>query len=529
MRKKVVAAALGAAVAMGTLGAALPAQAQDSGPQALQWRELVTVAEAAANKTAWGRTLELTGHQGKIWAGYGDWDANTGPIARIEVDPATGTYVNHGLTDTERLSWVSEAGEILGIQWDSKHNYWLNGGNSGAVYVGATERLSGFKAIHVLDVTAAQTSQGLGIWAVGSGSDTDDRATEKSNAALVWKSTNKGDFERIVVVDEDTDPGYTERLYWVQELDGKVYAGGHLQRSTQHSGFYTYTDLYWTIDPVTNRSSRGTGQPCGSIVPVAWNGSLWCGTTKWTPTAKKKDQVVRGNVSARFVGDDGALYGSGSVNGASQLYRNDGSGFVPYALGGSYQPAAVVNGQAFAVNGSTVMVADLPEFGAGTAPDASAPQGAPTSWTKEVATNTAAPVEGQPYIAAATPGVLKANQKAPQRFVLTGTDLDKVDTLTFRRDMNAFTGGSPVTIVEKSADQLVVEVSTWKWKSPGSTHTWGAFIPVSGGVSQPGQYGWVMVDHSFYDTKVDNGSGNNGSGNNGGTNNGNGKQGKGQG
>src|SRR5947209_35044 len=71
---------------------------------------LGTHPQAAQQATAMGRTIQtLVGWNGQIYSGYGDYGANTGPIAITPFDPAAGTFAStpdltHDLTEQIDIS-----------------------------------------------------------------------------------------------------------------------------------------------------------------------------------------------------------------------------------------------------------------------------------------------------------------------------------------------------------------------------------------------------------------------------------------
>jgi hypothetical protein len=98
---------IGTLLAGGTLGCA-PTRAGGSPDRpaipAGDFEPLAIHPEAAAQPTGAGRSVAtLLGWRGRLYTGYGDIDANTGPIAVTSWDPATGAFRSHWLSQTEAI------------------------------------------------------------------------------------------------------------------------------------------------------------------------------------------------------------------------------------------------------------------------------------------------------------------------------------------------------------------------------------------------------------------------------------------
>lgn len=73
----------------------------------MTWTDLGQIAAANAQSTSTGKIVsELCPYGGKVYAGYGDYDANTGPIDVVSVDGVTGSYATaYASFDTE-ATWA---------------------------------------------------------------------------------------------------------------------------------------------------------------------------------------------------------------------------------------------------------------------------------------------------------------------------------------------------------------------------------------------------------------------------------------
>lgn len=77
------------------------------------WALVGTHPDAAAQPTERGRELrELHGFSGRVYVGFGDYGANTGPIKITPWNPSTG-WENEGSQDTEAIYQYQQIGQIL--------------------------------------------------------------------------------------------------------------------------------------------------------------------------------------------------------------------------------------------------------------------------------------------------------------------------------------------------------------------------------------------------------------------------------
>lgn len=82
------------------------------------WRRLGLHPQAAAQPTATGRALRtLCPWRGRLYIGYGDYQANTGPIAVTAWDPARNAFVTVHTSDTEAIPF---AGRLV---YATRHSY----------------------------------------------------------------------------------------------------------------------------------------------------------------------------------------------------------------------------------------------------------------------------------------------------------------------------------------------------------------------------------------------------------------------
>ncbi len=138
--------------------------------------------DAAAQPTSIGKILAaLSAFNGKIYAGFGDYDTNTGPIGIRPFDPAAGAFGERLLNSTtEAIYQFREIGGKLYAP-DIDPTTSSSGGYAVGTASGATEtwqHKAPVTAVHVFDMA----EYGGSLWMAGA----------DGNNAAVWRSTNNG-------------------------------------------------------------------------------------------------------------------------------------------------------------------------------------------------------------------------------------------------------------------------------------------------------------------------------------------------
>ena len=196
------AAILVGATGMGNAGAAkpLPGRSQMTLVGTHQW--------AAQQPTAVGKQLlELEMHDGKVWAGYGDYGANTGPISLAAYDPQTSAgFEEQFVVDSEAVYNLRSTDEgLVAPATDPR---------STADYAIGAPWTQGrpLRATHVYDT--ARTPDG-DLWMVGS----------KGNDAVVWRSSDHAATwtESLRIAPSSGVPGDFLRFYFSATIDDRVY------------------------------------------------------------------------------------------------------------------------------------------------------------------------------------------------------------------------------------------------------------------------------------------------------------------
>ncbi len=174
--------------------------------------------DAINQATARGRTLvTLKPFSGKIYAGYGDYGSNTGPIGVRSFDPATNTFSSQLLNSSTEALYIYRE---LNSKLYGPHQDPCGSGNGGYA-VGTTGETwtdqAPVSAYHIFDMN---THTGTDLWMVGSHSygGNDDGA--------VWHSTDNGASWQVSLSLQAV-VGSSTRIYGIGAYNGKLYVQGY--------------------------------------------------------------------------------------------------------------------------------------------------------------------------------------------------------------------------------------------------------------------------------------------------------------
>lgn len=238
---------------------AIGAMASGSAIRAQEARfELVGVhPQAVEQRTDIGKRLvALFPWRGRLYAGYGDYTANTGPIAISPFDPATGAFEPAWVSDTEAIhNYRPIRDRLYAPATDPRSRADYAAGEPWADYEPLT-------VTHAYDMA---TLDGTDLWLVGSqGSSAaawrslDDGATFARVQSTPAVSGIEGDFARYYFAGV-----YADRLY----LQAYDYAGG------AHPGSRVFDGSTWSDGPDL-LGARGMGwRPvpfAGRMVYLSW-------------------------------------------------------------------------------------------------------------------------------------------------------------------------------------------------------------------------------------------------------------------
>lgn len=234
----------------------------------LSFTELGTHPQAAAQRTATGRTInKLQIFNGKLYAGYGDWNANTGPIAinpfNLTTDQFEGSVIS---VPTEAIqNWKIIDGKLYASTVDPTCS-----GNCPAGYVvgdsdGNWSMHTPITAEHVLDIA---TLNGTDLWLFGAAGGA---------TATAWRSTDGGDtWNAVQTMTNEPGGDNAERYYWGAALNGKMYMQSNY-------GWYNppiqlFDGNSWTeVIPDPNESNQVCNTAnIGGVNPVTFMGKIIC-------------------------------------------------------------------------------------------------------------------------------------------------------------------------------------------------------------------------------------------------------------
>jgi hypothetical protein len=214
---------------------------------------VATHPQANLQPTVMGKKiLTLKSYNGKLYAGYGDYGANTGPINVTPFDPLTNAFAaNPSIIDgTEQIALYRVLNSRLyaaSIDPDAvTPSYFANGDAAGSWSQLLTNKAGAPPMDHVFDMN---TLNGTDLWLAGS----------KGNDAVIYRSTDGGNTWTksydLAVADR------AERFYAIGSFNGKLY----VQASS--------TDLANTISyPIeaTSHVFDGTNWVTGPSLGVAY-------------------------------------------------------------------------------------------------------------------------------------------------------------------------------------------------------------------------------------------------------------------
>ncbi len=224
---------------------------------------LVGIHPQAANQpTAAGKKLyTLVPWNGKLYAGYGDYGANTGPISISPFDPVTRTFSTVHILNTEQIENLRIiSGSLYAPSTDPRGSDFAVG-EAGDVW----KSNSPVTMTHNFDMT---TLTGSDLWMVGS----------KGYYAVAWRSLDGGiTWQESLKLGDGINP---YRFYSVGTLPGKLY----VHATTNNTGSVdtvskVFDGTTWTNGPrLLNSYEQGwrpiefAGKMVYRAVEPSWNG-----------------------------------------------------------------------------------------------------------------------------------------------------------------------------------------------------------------------------------------------------------------
>jgi hypothetical protein len=229
--------------------------------------KMATHSSAAAQPTTDGRILvALQPWKGKLYAGYGDWAANTGPITVAAYDPGVGAF-GPGL-----LAASTEAIHNFRAIGDSLYAPAVDPSGSLTSYAYArgepwsNPAAPGLAADHVFDMV---TLTGTDLWVVGGSGDD----------ALAWRSLDGGTTWVEALRVAPRTAGDYARFYFAGVLGGKLYVQAHDGNGGVHPASRVFDGSAWSTGINLLGGYNGTGWRtsvfAGKLVMRTWLQPAW--------------------------------------------------------------------------------------------------------------------------------------------------------------------------------------------------------------------------------------------------------------
>lgn len=180
----------------------------------LNYELLGTHPQAATQPTVTGKTIgALKVFNNKLYAGYGDWGTNTGPIHLNPLDLQTRAF------EGSKLSVPTEGITKFDIINSKLYAPMIDRTGCAVCSIGYAvgepfESKTPVQGAHIFDM---ETLDGNDLWMVGSGQST-------VAGAHAFRSTDGGATWSVAKTDTSTPrPTGFERYYWVAKMNGKIY------------------------------------------------------------------------------------------------------------------------------------------------------------------------------------------------------------------------------------------------------------------------------------------------------------------
>jgi hypothetical protein len=292
----------------------------------------IAVHPQAIQQAGAGQPLRiLQAWDGKIWAGYGDWINNTGPIAITPFDPATGTFAAAPsiVDQTEAIErWVVIGDKLYAPSADPR------GGFSTDFAVGTASGGSGpwsqSGAVGMTHAFDMATLTGTDLWLVGS----------QVNDAVIYRSLDGGaTWQSSYRISGTERKGL--RFYGVAAYNGKLYAQVGDSNGVIHSRSVVFDGTSWSSGPALGALSD-SATFAGKLISRSgyFVGSLMAfdGTTQTTAYA---------NGFLNYAIDGDTIYvldGYGNVKSSKDLVNWN---LVTNSAPATAHGIAVINGQIY--------------------------------------------------------------------------------------------------------------------------------------------------------------------------------------
>jgi hypothetical protein len=188
---------------------------------------------ARTQPTELGQVLtELRVHDGTVWAGYGDYEANTGPIALSAFDPAAPAqgFQQAFLSDTEAIYNLREVnGQLVAPATDPRSS-------SDFAIDGPWRDQQPFGATHVFDTVSLD---GNDLWMVGS----------QNIDAVAWRSVDGGTSWTEALRIAPRRGNDFARFYFTGVIDGSLVVQARDAMGGPHRSAMGFDGVAWSERP----------------------------------------------------------------------------------------------------------------------------------------------------------------------------------------------------------------------------------------------------------------------------------------
>ena len=196
------------------------------------WSELGTHVWAAAQPTATGRTLgALQGWNGKLYVGYGDYGANTGPIHVMAFDPARAAFTN------EFPAFETEAIYVFRPLFGRLYIPPIDPRSASGIAVGRVSAGWSFQEVFMTHGFDVATLTGGDLWLVGSS----DQSPAYGSTAL--RSVDDGATWQLSLNERTADDDWS-RYYFAGVLNGRLYV-----QSSETNRCRVFDGTVWSEGP----------------------------------------------------------------------------------------------------------------------------------------------------------------------------------------------------------------------------------------------------------------------------------------
>lgn len=207
------------------------------------FRSLGVNSFATRQPTASGRRIvDLEMFEGNLYAGFGDWSQNTGPIQISSLDPTNGAVTPRVLADTEAVHNLRTInGRLVAPATDPRvaADYAVDAPWENHAVVSAT---------HVFDMT---TFDGNDLWMVGS----------KGTHAMAWRSLDGGATwaAALDLAPLSADASDFARFWGVGVLNSRLYVQGYDAVGGNHPTSKVFDGTSWSDGPALAASGLRSG------------------------------------------------------------------------------------------------------------------------------------------------------------------------------------------------------------------------------------------------------------------------------